>query len=55
MTRQTLIYKIVQTLNDEGILDVHNYPNNIEQCKDVHDIIERVLDNIVLIEGSVVE
>lgn len=55
MKRNTLIAKIVQTLNDEGALDVDNYPNNIEQCIDVHDIIERVLDNVVLIEGSVIE
>lgn len=55
MKRDTLIYKIVQALNDEGALDVNNYLNNIEQCKDVHDVIERTLDGIVLIEGRVIE
>lgn len=54
MTRQTLIYKIIQSLNDEGALDVNNYLN-IEQVDDMYKIIERVLDNIVLVEGSVIE
>lgn len=55
MTRQTLIYKIIQSLNDEGALDVNNYMNYIDQAEDIYNIIERVLDNIVLVEGSVIE
>ena len=55
MTRQTLIYKIIQSLHDEGALEVDNYYNYIEQANDMYNIIERVLDNIVLIEGSVIE
>lgn len=55
MKRDTLIYKIVQSLNDNGALDVNNYLNNIEQCKDVHDIIEKALDGVVLIQGEVME
>lgn len=55
MTRQTLIYKIIQSLHDEGALDVHNYLNYIEQVNDMYNIIERVLDNIVLIEGEVLQ
>lgn len=55
MKRDTLIYKIVQALNDEGALDVNNYSNNIEQCTDVHDIIEKVLDDYVIVEGRMVD
>lgn len=55
MTRQTLIYKIIQRLHEEGALEVDNYMNYIEQANDMYKIIERVLDNIVLIEGSVIE
>lgn len=55
MTRQTLIYKIIQSLHDEGVLEVNNYMNYIEQANDIYNIIERALDNIILIEGSVIE
>lgn len=55
MKRQTLIYKIVQALNDAGALDVNNYMTGIDQYNDVHDIIEKELDGIVLVEGSVME
>ncbi|WP_190283555.1 hypothetical protein [Cellulosilyticum sp. WCF-2] len=55
MKRDTLIYKIIQLLNDNGSLDVNNYLNNIEQCKDVHDIIEKVLDDYVIVEGQIIE
>lgn len=55
MKRETLIYKIVQSLNDNGALDVNNYLNNVEQCKEVHDIIEKALDGVLLIEGRLIE
>lgn len=55
MTRQTLIWKMINALHDEGALEVNNYMNYIEQSNDMYKVIERVLDNIVLIEGSVIE
>ena len=55
MTRQTLIYKIIQSLNDEGALDVKNYLNYVEQVNDMYTIVERVLDDYVIVEGSVIE
>ena len=55
MTRQTLIWKMINSLHEEGALEIENYMNYIEQANDMYSIIERVLDNIVLIEGSVIE
>lgn len=55
MKRDELIYKIVQSLNDNGVLDVGNYSDTAEQCQDVHDVISKVLDGVVLINGSVIE
>lgn len=54
MTRQTLIYKIIQRLHEEGALDVNNYLNYIEQVDDMYNIIEEELDGILLIEGSII-
>ena len=55
MKRDTLIWKIVQTLNDEGTLDINNYLNYIEQANDIHDIIEKELDGYLLVKGEVME
>ena len=55
MTKQTLIWKMINALHDEGALEIENYHGYIEQAEDMYEIIERVLDNIVLIEGSVIE
>lgn len=55
MTRQTLIWKMINALHDEGALDIDNYSTYIEQTGDMYEIIERVLDNIVLIEGEVLQ
>ena len=53
--RDTLIWKIVQTLNDNGALDVNNYMNYIEQANDIHNIIEKELDGYVIVKGEVME
>ena len=55
MTRQTLIYKIIQSLHEEGALDVNNYPTYVDQVDDMYSVIERVLDDYVIVEGSVIE
>lgn len=55
MIRQTLIYNIVQKLHEEGALRVNNHMNYIDQANSIYNIIERVLDNVVLLEGSVIE
>ena len=55
MTRNTLIWKITNALNEAGALDINNYLNMIDQSNEVHDIIEKELDGIVLVEGSVME
>lgn len=55
MTRQTLIYKIIQRLHEEGALEVNNYMNYIEQANDIYSIIEKELDGILLIEGRAIE
>ena len=48
MKRDTLIWKIVQTLNDNGALDINNYMNYTEQDGDIHDLIKkRVRQNCV--------
>ena len=55
MTRETLIQKIVQALDDNGALNENNYLDNTDQCQDVYNILENALDGIILIEGSVIE
>lgn len=55
MKRDTLIWKIVQSLHDAGALEIDNYMNYIEQANDIHNIIEKVLDGVVLIQGEVME
>lgn len=53
MTRQTLIYKIIQSLKEEGALDVNNYITYVDQVDDMYSVIERVLDDYVIVEGEV--
>lgn len=55
MTRQTLIYKIIQRLHEEGALEVNNYINYIEQANDMYNIIEKELDDFTLIKGDVLK
>lgn len=55
MTRQTLIYKIIQRLHEEGALEVDNYYNYIEQANDMYNIIKEELDGFTLIKGEVLK
>ena len=55
MKKDTLIWKIINKLHDEGALELSNYVNYIEQANDIHDIIEKILIDYVIIEGVVVE
>ena len=55
MKRDTLIWKIVQSLNENGALDVNNYLNYVEQANDIHDIIEKELDRYLIVSGEVME
>lgn len=54
MTRESLIYKIIQSLHDEGALDINNYYDYSEQANDMYSIIEKILDDYVIIEGHVI-
>ena len=54
MNRKTLIDKIVFMLDSEGVLDIGNYMNTIDQTNDVKKIIERCLDDYVIIKGHVI-
>ncbi len=54
MNREILIYKIIQTLNEEGALDINNYCGYPEQANDMYSIIDKCLDDYVIIEGRVV-
>ena len=47
MTRETLIWKIVNALHDNDTL--------VEQANEIHDIIQRELEDIILIQGSVID
>ena len=55
MTRNTLIWKIVNSLNDNGALDLNNYTTYIEQANDIHDIIRKELEDYLSVKGEVVE
>lgn len=55
MKRDTLIWKMINRLHDEGALELGNYMNYIEQANDIHNIIERELDGYGLFEGGVLE
>lgn len=55
MKRDVLIWKIVNRLHEDGALEVGNYMDCIDQTKDIHDIIEKILIDYVIIEGSIVE
>ena len=55
MKRDVLIWKIVNMLHEEGALELDNYMNYIDQANDLHDIIDKILIDYVIIEGSVVE
>lgn len=55
MTRQTLVYKIIQRLKEEGALEIENYMNYIEQVNDMYNIIEEELKDFTLIKGEVIE
>lgn len=54
MNREKLIDKIACMLDSEGVLDVGNYMNTIDQIYDVKKIIEKCLDDYVIIEGHVI-
>lgn len=54
MTRESLIYKIIQSLHDEGALDINNYYGYSEQVNDMYSIIEKILDDYVIIEGHTI-
>lgn len=55
MTRDTLIWMIINKLHDEGALELDNYVNYIEQANDIHNIIEEILNSYVIIQGRVIE
>ena len=55
MTRNTLIWKIVNALNDNETLDIRNFETYVEQAHAIHDIIQEELEDIVLIKGKVIE
>ncbi len=53
MKRNTLIWKITNKLNDEGVLDINNFINYIDQANAIHDVIENELDSYILVKGEV--
>lgn len=56
MTRNTLIWKIVNALNDNDTLDVKNFDTYVEQAHAIHDVIQEELEDYVIVEGgSVIE
>lgn len=55
MTRNTLIWKIVNALHDNDTLDVRNFETYVEQAHAIHDIIQEELEDYVIVEGSVIE
>ena len=55
MKRETLIWKIVNALNDNDTLDVRNFNNYVEQANIIHDVIQEELEDYVIVEGSVIE
>ena len=55
MKRETLIWKIVNALNDNDALDIRNFETYVEQANAIHDIIQEELEDIVLIKGKVIE
>lgn len=55
MTRNTLIWKIVNALNDNETLDIRNFETYVEQAHAIHDIIQEELEGYVIVEGKEVQ
>ncbi len=55
MTRNTLIWKIVNALNDNDTLDIRNFETYVEQANAIHDVIQEELEGYVIVEGSVID
>ena len=56
MTRETLIWKIVNALHDNDTLDIRNFDTYVEQANAIHDVIQEELEDYVIVEGgSVIE
>ena len=55
MKRKELIESIVSALAEGGALEDGNYSTYEAQEADVYDIIESVLDDYVIVKGTVVE
>ena len=55
MTRETLIWKIVNALNDNETLDIRNFETYVEQAHAIHDIIQEELEGYVIVKGKEVK
>ena len=55
MTRETLIWKIVNALHDNDTLDIRNFDTYVEQANAIHDVIQEELEDYVLIKGEVIK
>ena len=55
MTRNTLIWKIVNALNDNETLDIRNFDTYVEQANAIHDVIQEELEDYVIVEGRVID
>ena len=55
MTRNTLIWKIVNALNDNETLDIRNFDTYVEQANAIHDVIQEELEDYLLVKGEVID
>ena len=55
MTKNTLIWKIVNALHDNDTLDVRNFDTYVDQANKIHDVIQEELEDYLLVKGEVIK